>query len=80
MIGILLIPILGYQIMGRSLGTRRLWGDMLRIDLVVVKGKSAKGGLLSAEVGDWIVIALIVFNSIGVRELSHMACRCRVLE
>ena len=50
--------------MGRSLGIRRLWGDMLRIDLVVVKGKSAKGGLLSAEVDDGTVIARIVFSSL----------------
>ena len=53
-----------YMIQGRSLGVRRLWDDMFRIDLADVKGKSAKGMLLSAEVGEGVVIAHIVFSQL----------------
>ena len=58
---------------------------MFRIDLVAVKAKSAKGGLLYAEVGDGIVIARIVSSSLyfrdtGVRGFWHMVRRCSTVD
>ena len=51
---------------------------MFCVDSVAVEGKSAKGGLLAAEVGRRIVIALTMsarsfFRYICGRELSRMA-------
>ncbi len=63
-IGMFLIPMVSYIVIGRYLGVRRLWDVIFRIDLVAVKGKSAKGMLLSAEVGDGVVIAHIVFSQL----------------
>ena len=60
----LLVPNVSHMIMGRSLWVRRLCADMFCIDLLAVKAKSAKGGLLSAAAGDASIIARILFSSL----------------